>query len=64
MEVLHSLCAAAAAVGIVALIVWGATSCSQQDAMLREACIKGGASVVRDGQSFHCLRISGAQEAN
>ena len=58
MEVLHSLCAAAAAVSIVALIAWGVTSCSQQDAALREACIKGSGSVITAGTSFHCIRIS------
>ena len=59
MEVLHTLCAAAAAVSIVALIAWGATSCSQQDRDLREACIKAGGSVITAGMNgdFHCLRI-------
>ena len=60
MEVLHSLCAAAAAVCIVALVAWGATSCSQQDRDLREACIKSGGSVISAGVGFHCIRFGGA----
>lgn len=60
MEVLHSLCAAIAAVSVVALVAWGATSCSQQDKELREACIKNGASVINNGAGFHCIRTAGA----
>ena len=62
MEVLHTLCAALAAVAIVGSIVWGATSCSRQDTDLREACIKAGGSVITGGMNgnFHCIRIGGS----
>jgi hypothetical protein len=59
MDVLHTLSVGLAAVCIAGIIAWGANSCAFQETALREACIKSGASVVRDGQSFHCLRLGG-----
>jgi len=59
MEVLHTLCAAAAAVAIVGIIAWGANSCSLQETALGEACIRGGGTVIvvngASGDS-HCIR--------
>ena len=59
MDVLHTLSVASAAVTIVGLLVWGANSCSLQETALREACIKGGGTVIvvsgANGDS-HCIR--------
>jgi|GEM_PF-2802415 len=59
MDVLHTLSVGAAAVAIVGIIAWAANSCSLQETALREACIRGGGTVIvvsgANGDS-HCIR--------
>lgn len=63
MEVLHTLSVASAAVTIVGIIAWAANSCSLQETALREACIRGGGTVIvvsgASGDS-HCIRGAGS----
>lgn len=59
---LQTFISAAACVAIVAIIVFGISSCQDRDASLRQNCIKSGGSVIpAAGGSFACVRGSIAQ---
>lgn len=53
---IHSLAAALAVVGTVAAIVFGITSCSEQETVLRAECIKAGGTVIAMGPNHNCIR--------
>lgn len=58
----HTTILSLAAVSVVAIIVYGISSCSERDSSLKSDCIRKGGSVVEYGQSFACIAVPpGAQ---